>query len=436
MAVSTPTARGGTLPRLHELPPFACFEGLARDFGVDFTLRGGAAARAAMYLEYRPGEDFDLFDVAPFTSDIDLRHSGEAQLTPLIRDAIRERVPFASWCRWSLLDGEKSALEQDNMELSTRVPLRSVHFETRQDTPLPADVLSDLRARRVSVFRNPAFSSSGLARTDRDLEVFGVLLALNTLVDLREVSGGGTVAHWGLVLNWLAEPAARDQLRRAGSSPELGARLWHMLAPQIARADAEDRRWQEALSAFLRDGSLQQFGLSAGAISGKHALSVSRLVSTGGFRVPELLPAVLTGTRARLEVVAALERLSLPFAPALRLDPAFEIVAFIPDLTVVGGTVSEEDMDVGHYSQANDEFLHLTWKSRRNSASDNVAAGLTAVALPSSNRQETDLATSALAVGGMFRSGQPWVRLDVGGFIGNRGDGRRVGVAVLRARDG
>jgi hypothetical protein len=438
MSSSTPGSRGGRLPRLHELPPFSCFADLAREFGVEFTLYGGAAARTAMYLEYRPSHAFDLFDVAPFTSDIDLRHTGSEEQTPLIRDAIRERVPFASWCRWSLLNAEKSALAQDNMDLSTRVPLRSIRFETKQETDLPADALSDLLTGQVSVFRNTGFSSSGLAKSDRDLEVFGALLALNTLVDLREVSGGGTLAQWGLVRDWLFEADALDQLGRAAKSATLGARLWHMLAPQVANADPSDELWQEALDGVLRVGSLQQFGLSAGPIPDAQALSVSRPISSGGFRVPELLPSVLTGARARTAVSTALERLSRSREAVPRLDPAFEVVAFIPDLTVAGGTdVPEQERDDGHYSQANEEFLHLTWKPRRGSGDADAAHGLTAFAVPSSYHDETNVPTTALAVGGIFRSGRPWVRIDVADFIGDRNaGGRKVGVAVVQARHG
>ncbi len=444
MQVSTPTGQDERLPRLFELPPFSAFEEISREFKVDFTLYGGAAARAAMYLRFRPTYTFDLFDIAPFTSDIDLRHSGDDTLTLEIREAIFELVPFASWCRWSLLSAGKTAIAQQNMDLSTRVPLRSIRFETKAESLLPDDALLDLRNGTVSVVRNPGFSDSGLARAGRDLEIFGALLALNMLVDLREVAGGGTLERWDMMRAWLDEPETLQQLARAGGASPLRARLWHLLAPQMANADTADDSWQAALAALRRAAAVQQFGIESGSVPEGHALSVSRVTVDGQFRVPKLFPSVLTGKPARTAVSKLLKKL-MPKAAAARraphpaplLDPAFEVVAFVPDLTVRRGTHSSEDEDAGHFSEAGEEFLHLTWNHDEGPKRSLSASALTAFALPSSFEHEPGTAKAPLAVGGLFRNGRPWVRIDVANFIGERHTSdQQIAVAVVQARDG
>ena len=53
-------------------------ERVGRRHSVSFILRGGAAFRAALAMApATPARSVDLFDLTPFTADVDLLHSGD-----------------------------------------------------------------------------------------------------------------------------------------------------------------------------------------------------------------------------------------------------------------------------------------------------------------------------------------------------------------------
>src|SRR5262245_35621253 len=104
---------------------------------VKFTLHGGVAFRYALLqtsLEAAPtqlraestatpsDQSIDLFDLAPFTTDIDLSHSGPP--APGILEQILRHVPNADCFRWDI----RSEWEQERIRsfLSYGIPARQL----------------------------------------------------------------------------------------------------------------------------------------------------------------------------------------------------------------------------------------------------------------------------------------------------------------------
>src|SRR5689334_5555529 len=88
---------------LTDVPAFERLRLLEEAFGIEFILFGGAATRLAISLYDGRTPLPDLTDLTPFSSDIDLAHSGPDYLSPDILASIDAVLPGAGWCRWSLI---------------------------------------------------------------------------------------------------------------------------------------------------------------------------------------------------------------------------------------------------------------------------------------------------------------------------------------------
>jgi hypothetical protein len=433
---------------LDDFPPFAALTGIARQFKIEIGIFGGAASRAAMYRAYHPQQEIDLFDLAPFSSDIDLVHTGDASLTPEIKVQIADRVPFATWCRWAILDRDAASRARANRDASTFVPLRRIGFGIGDPSSLPPQAKNDLSDGKVTLERNPNFAGSELARANRDVEIFGLLLALNALADMRQISGGGELRNTDAARAWLDSHDARQQLLQAAETPALRARLWHMSAALIARSAENPSdlavRFVKVLSELKLDDVLDVD--LEGILHTGQPFTVSRPTADGKFLVPELSPSLITGADAR----DAFERWFNNVPPDDRpvIDPAFEIIGFVPDFTVLASpppkdrTVDEageslnaddpygaETVDDDPYgSGADGEFLNVTWRGIGD------AHGMTAVILPRV-RQSVHDSWVGLAAGGSIGDGRWWLRADVRACLPEDGDGGGS-LLILRVRNG
>jgi hypothetical protein len=400
-------------PRLQDLSPFASLERIGRDFSVQFLLYGGAATRAAMRLAYRPDQDFDLFDLSPFASDLDLVHTGEAKLTARISVAIADEVPFATWCRWSLIDWSKWQEVAANMRKGAQVPLRRIIFCTDGHTPWPLRAAHDLSHRRVSIRRTSRFGATSFARSGRSLEVFTLLMALNTVVEMREIGGEGALANQAAVERWLGSESVAADRAAIRERARLATRTWHLTATRLARAAGAESfadRW-------LREaGVLTALGANLPKIEDLSAFTVSKPTSTGEPRVSDLFPTVLTGEAGRVRALHILaEAAERSGAPPPRLDPAFDVVACAEALSVSGQASADvEDGEEAFGSLPSSEFLHLAWVPPPGDAHDEQ---LTAVLLPLSGPAAGAPPPPSAAVGGVFRSGRAWLRIDIEALV-------------------
>jgi hypothetical protein len=68
----------------------------------------------------------DLFELTPFTSDVDLMHSGPSNLTPAILDEILADVPAAECFRWELHSEQEVRRTFSAQAKSNLIPARLV----------------------------------------------------------------------------------------------------------------------------------------------------------------------------------------------------------------------------------------------------------------------------------------------------------------------
>lgn len=156
-----------------DFPALAPLELIGNDLGINLVLFGGSASRALMHKFAGSLDDkTTLFDLAPFSSDFDLSHDGDNDVTRQLRERIADGIPFAGWFRWSVLDGEKSRAAYAARAKSTNVPLRRIEIGNRGNSRVPQQAVVDIDNLAVSFNRNPDYEDSALAQSGRDVEFF------------------------------------------------------------------------------------------------------------------------------------------------------------------------------------------------------------------------------------------------------------------------
>ncbi|MEO6527943.1 MAG: hypothetical protein ABIP93_15090 [Gemmatimonadaceae bacterium] len=218
------------MPRyLHEVEGLQPLREIAREIGVVITARGGLPRRLLADLVLGSGSDEpDLFELTPFMADINLTHSGAAEQSAAIMGAINREVPMAQCFRWEL----RSETEDTEFRLARAynaiVPLLHVSISTSAGIDDPLGARADLLTRNYRFVRNPAYTESPLYRANRDLEVFGALLYLRSVL---EVDGAELPTQPSLDAVRATFEAARswDTRGRLQESVHLRRRLHHLL---------------------------------------------------------------------------------------------------------------------------------------------------------------------------------------------------------------
>lgn len=419
--------------RLQDFAAFEAFGEIAERTGVEIVLHGGTAFRAALYAACQDRLDFDLFDAVPFNSDIDLEHAGDEEKTAEIAGYIDRLVPFASWCRWSINDAKRAALARAQRDASTDIPLRRIRFSTSA-ADIPDAAMRDIRERRVSFTRNPDF---GRSESDLrpDLELFGLMLALNTWAEAEEIAGDSVAFDEEGAHRWLLEglgPNAAEWLGR----PVFVARFWHLLSLGLAR------RGMDGFNHLLTEIGwpiLQKAGISPEQLlDGDRAISVSRITSAADFRVPQLTPEIVTG-EAAIEVfgevirhaaeLAGYPQEMLPDDPLDLIDPALDLVGIVPDLTLLPyGSGKDGEEDDPFLSGVEQEFVQFAWDIPEGAALDPRA--LTGQML-TPGVQDCGAATALPVVGGTFGRSRAWVRVRLDDLVERGSEGKPVAAALL-----
>ncbi len=432
--------------RLQDIGPFEKLAAVAEANGVGITLYGGSASRAAMLESYRSDDSFDIFDLAPFSSDIDIEHSGTGEQTPKILAAIEELVPFASWFRWSVIDRELAAKAAAQRAISTSVPLRQIRFSTDRDPEIPDDALSDIEQRRVSFSRNPKYRADG---EQRDVELYGLMMALNVHSEMGEISSDEISIDREAVSMWL-DLDKHNELAQAAENRRLAARCWHLLSMRIARSGVEDRLTEELVRSAGTSGILDGFGVDGEALlDPNRAVSVSKVTGTGDFRVPELTPQIETGEQAResfghlireLAEIAHFPQEELPADPIDLVDPSIELIGLVPRLTLLpysssAESESNDETDV-FYSGMEQEFVQIAWDNGAGIDLDDK--GLTAQVIPWTSLSGIYSTDSLPAVGGVFGENRPWVRARLDDLIDRNSHGveGNASLMIFRAKPG
>lgn len=427
--------------RLHDFAAFVAFDAIADRAETEIVLHGGGAFRATLMAAYRGRVDVDLFDIAQFNSDIDLEHMEGPETTARIAGLIEQLVPFASWCRWSINDRERAERAHAQRLVSTDVPLRRIRLSTARDPDIPDAALADIAHHRVSFSRNPMFAVDAV-ETRPDLELFGLMMALNTWAEAEEIAGDTIAFDRAAAEAWLAEGLGSASAAML-ASPAIKARFWHMLSLRLARFGFDPLN---ARLITIGAPILEGLGVSpASLIDHGRAFSVSKMTAGASFRVPELTPPIVTGESAleafRDVIRQAANRIGLPDEqlpadPIHLIDPSLELVGVVRDMSLLpygsGKDADEADEDP-FLSGAEQEFVQIAWDIPPDAELDPHALTGQMIALGA-----TDLgaATALPVVGGTFGGRRAWLRVRLDDLIerGEHGSTVDAVLLILQAR--
>jgi hypothetical protein len=372
--------------KLYDLPAFAGLETVGREFNVRFRLFGGAASRLAMALWHDRRLSRTLVDLTPFASDVDLEHSGDEARTSEIQAAIDAYVVDAPWCRWSLVGQQTAATLRARREESTHIPLRSVVFESWRASDVDDQVIEDLQSLRVSIRPHRSFAETQARRSETDLEVFGLLLALNAAADLAFAADAPVNVDVDAAALLLGRYIRSDDAAVLARRPNLRRRLYYLTAALAARSPRMEGPLGRILAILNEAAPIAQL-----PPQGK-AMVVSAALEGDNFRAPRTAGMSLTSD------------LGADFDAVYTIDPAFDVHGASQAIPLQAGRAPSSGVDLLGRPR---EFLHLAWR-----AGGETADVTTAFALDQANALH-----QGFAVGGALPAGGRWLRMDIGGVL-------------------
>ena len=170
---------------LFEIPGFAGLRDVTNTFGIELTVHGGFVRRLMTVFRKSETEQRYPEEVAFFSSDIDVIHSGTMTQTPGITEAVISAIPFGESIRWQVKSSEENAVFESAMPFNGIVPANLMSITTSQNWGVRDEWHGqvDIRGRKYRYIRNGFYKKSPLYQAGRDLEVFSALLYFKVLVD-------------------------------------------------------------------------------------------------------------------------------------------------------------------------------------------------------------------------------------------------------------
>lgn len=327
---------------LYDLPAFAGLETVGREFNVRFRLFGGAASRLAMALWHDRRLSRTLVDLTPFASDVDLEHSGDDARTAEIQAAIDAYVVDAPWCRWSLVGHQTAAVLRARRARSTQVPLRNVVFESWRPSEVDDQAVEDLRSLSVSIQPHPRFAETEARRSETDLEIFGLLLALNAATDLAFAADAPVNVDTDAAALLLGRYIRSDDAAVLARQPHLRRRLYYLTAALVARSPRTDGPLGRILTLLNEAAPIAQLPPRG------EVMVVSAALKGDSFRAPRTAGMSLTSD------------LGADFEAAYTIDPAFEVHGVSQAVPLQAGPAPSSGLDLLGRPR---EFLHLAWRA-------------------------------------------------------------------------
>lgn len=177
------------LRTLAQLPNLSRLAAVCAEFDIEITLFGSVVRRLAKALIVSQDDSKkslpDLFELVPFLSDIDLRHSGKAEKSDEIRRAILSCIPFSEYFRWEIFSEEEyKPFREDEVYLPV-IPADRMALSTRAGNGIqdPFGGHSDLRRRKYRLLRSPYYQRSRLWRDYKDCEFLSLLNYIKLLFE-------------------------------------------------------------------------------------------------------------------------------------------------------------------------------------------------------------------------------------------------------------
>jgi hypothetical protein len=168
---------------LFDIPGLGQLEEVCNRLQVRLYAHGGLVRRFVGNRCNKPAPE--IFDLIPFSSDIDLLHNGPDALTPKLVQTIHDLVPHAECFRWEVRSVKAQAEFDSAIMASGIVPANLMRLSSSRDEGLydPWDGIKDIRSKKYRYIRNGFYDKSSLYQAGRDLEFFSVLLYCQTLLE-------------------------------------------------------------------------------------------------------------------------------------------------------------------------------------------------------------------------------------------------------------
>lgn len=171
---------------IYDIPGLERLRSIAEEFGVRFKIIG-SLPRRVLLSQMSAFEPQTLWDLVPFTSDIDLIHSGDSTQTRAITNGIFRQIPFSETFRWQVAsERERSQYDEFVARYADWIADNRIWID---DTGLHDDrdaARGEYSNGELSFVLNPDYHSSALFREGRDLPILGVLLYLRNALQLSQ----------------------------------------------------------------------------------------------------------------------------------------------------------------------------------------------------------------------------------------------------------
>jgi hypothetical protein len=173
------------LANLYDVPGFGDLRRVTRRFGVEIKAIGGFVRRIASRLRDYSELPNDPLTLVPFTSDIDLIHSGQTAINADIVAAIRDSVPFGEALRWQIRSAEEDHRFAQALRFNDIIPATLMTLSTSKKRGIadPWNGQKDIHNHAYRFIRNARYRMSPLYHEGRDLELFAALLYIKVLLD-------------------------------------------------------------------------------------------------------------------------------------------------------------------------------------------------------------------------------------------------------------
>jgi pimeloyl-ACP methyl ester carboxylesterase len=238
-------------------------------------------------------------ELASFSSDIDVIHSGKTEDTVAITSALIASIPFGESIRWQVKSSKENSVFEASLPFNGVIPVNLMSLSTFGTWGVKDEWhgTNDIETGKYRYLRNGFYSDSPLFKMGRDVELFSALLYFKALVeDISFKSRNELDAQPGLseaktVVH--ASCSSNALLMSLQESSYLRARLLYLLKDLRSR-ELVRSQWKEDVPLFgldrlveyLKDDAM--FGLGG---------QVSRLFEDGGSIV---ISARLGGDQYRL----------------------------------------------------------------------------------------------------------------------------------------
>lgn len=210
------TVHGSLVSRLVHMIPPEIYDDLEHDSKLDFDLLGGLLksfpSRVLGYsnftgmgsdvpiYETKPKpkpkynnlwDSISLFDLGPYTSDIDIVVNASEEDTELFKSNIYEELLWANCFRWQILTNKDYEPYENAKKYSATIPSRQmkISYNWKKNSQVFIDNnngYEEIRTRKLTYKPPKLFHQSPLYKNEIDLKIFSILILLQSAIELSE----------------------------------------------------------------------------------------------------------------------------------------------------------------------------------------------------------------------------------------------------------